>query len=155
MPCVYKDRHGLSGEEIQCLSNKFYLMNGRENWDTFDDFLLWCRDNGYRKDRKMRRINKKLPHSKENSYFYDKSKTEEEQTTALHRDEDCCDFCKNCREACAAQNASCIKWREYFVKNWNEKICRRGMKVVREAESVWRYEHPDLVREGIIFVCGN
>ena len=160
MACLYKDRHGLTGEEIQSLSNKFYIMNGRENWDSFDDFLLWCQDNGYRKDRRMRRINNKLPHSKENSYFHlagdstppQKAVQESEKKHLPSYIDAESPLCQNCKKKeCCNIADGCVQWKECFVKNWNRNICRAVKQMVRPAEQVFRYEHPDLVREGIVW----
>lgn len=54
-------------------------------------------------------------------------------------------FCSDCQlESCPEAGRGCPKYRRRFVKNWNENIST-APKVTKE---YFRYEHPDLVREG-------
>ena len=55
-------------------------------------------------------------------------------------------FCSDCQlESCPEAGRGCPKYRRRFVKNWNENISA-APKVTKE---YFRYERPDLVREGI------
>lgn len=50
-------------------------------------------------------------------------------------------FCRNCtRDDCPTNGDGCKAWETYFIDNWNKK-----------QRQFFRYEHPDLVREGIIY----
>jgi hypothetical protein len=62
-------------------------------------------------------------------------------------------FCKCCEKECQSKRAGCKEWREYFVKNWNENISTYDPG--QQQEKIFRYEHPDLIREGIVFMGGD
>jgi hypothetical protein len=51
--------------------------------------------------------------------------------------------CENCRRECPKRG--CPDWRKWFVKNWNDNICRRPPE--QKTREVFTYEHPDRVRE--------
>lgn len=50
--------------------------------------------------------------------------------------------CENCTQECPAGGRN--TWKEWWVQNWNENIHRNVPTVPKK---VWRYEHPDWVRE--------
>lgn len=56
-------------------------------------------------------------------------------------------FCENCKEECPSYG--CREWREYYKKNWDQNISKAAQRVPR-GKQVFRYEHPDMIREGII-----
>lgn len=59
-------------------------------------------------------------------------------------------FCRNCtRDDCPTNGDGCKAWETYFIDNWNKNI----MKLWKTTKTtpIFRYEHPDLVREGIVF----
>lgn len=56
--------------------------------------------------------------------------------------------CDSCDKVCAAEGRGCGPWRDYFVRNWNENI---SVKPKKQTKEVFRYEHPDMIREGIVF----
>ena len=59
-------------------------------------------------------------------------------------------FCRNCdRERCSNIWQGCPEWQDYFRKNWNENIRAKNSKA--QTRQFFQYEHPDLVREGIVF----
>lgn len=53
-----------------------------------------------------------------------------------------CDACT--RQECTNRGNGCKEWEDWFVQNWNRNIHR---KVPKPPRRVWRYEHPDRVRE--------
>lgn len=55
-------------------------------------------------------------------------------------------FCRNCRR-CSNVWRGCPAWRKYFIDNWNKNI----MVKPKKTRQFFQYEHPDLVREGIVF----
>ena len=57
--------------------------------------------------------------------------------------------CDSCDKVCAAEGRGCGLWRDYFVRNWNENI---SVKPKKQAKEVFRYEHPDMIREGLCFI---
>ena len=152
MSSTYKKRYGLSSEEVRIMWNKFRKIknSGATDWKDLDEFCKWSVQEGYKPGMRIKKQYSFLPHSKENSYYVNTGEPEADRH-ATHIDAES-PFCQNCEiKDCATVSFGCKKWREYFVKNWNDNICRRGRPVPRPADMVFRYEHPDLVREGIVF----
>lgn len=56
--------------------------------------------------------------------------------------------CEKCGVHCPENG--CVVWKRYFIQNRNKHISEApaAKPMVRE---FFRYEHPDLVREGIVF----
>ena len=150
------DRYGISGHDVSNLSSR-WLKTVRKDceWETFDEFLFWCSVEGYKPGMKLGRINQNQPHGPGNSFWYDKKelfqkrhKEEIEQRTG---------FCMGCEKTCPNRGNGCDFWKSHFIKNWNQNIST-SKKLRRnrpEEETVVRetfvYEHPDLIREGIVF----
>ena len=44
----------------------------------------------------------------------------------------------------------CKAWEKYFIDNWNKNIMK-SIGNHKKQRQFFRYEHPDLVREGIVF----
>lgn len=148
----YASRYGLSSDEVMIMKAKLQKMRkgGATDWKNLDQFCKWAVEEGYKPGMRIKKYFSFLPHSMENSYFVHTGQKEEERHPAFIDSESPC--CKNCDiDDCNGMAFGCKKWREYFVKNWNENICRKGRPAARSAEEVFRYEHPDLVREGIVF----
>jgi hypothetical protein len=122
---VYTERYGIPGEEVQTLAGRYYNMKkDRIGWVSMDEFIFWASKNGYRKGLKLKKTVETLPHSPENSFF----------------------------ECDSQEDDSCDGWEEQFIKNWNEKIYYpKPPQKPEPKKMVFRYEHPDLVREGIVF----
>lgn len=60
-------------------------------------------------------------------------------------------FCRNCtRDDCPTNGDGCKAWETYFIDNWNKNI-RKSIGNHKKQRQFFRYEHPDLVREGIVF----
>lgn len=59
--------------------------------------------------------------------------------------------CKICDKACP--DGGCKAWRDWFVQNWNDNITIAPQEP--RDRQFFRYEHPDLVREGIAYGKGN
>lgn len=60
-------------------------------------------------------------------------------------------FCRNCtRDDCPTNGDGCKAWETYFIDNWNKNIMKLW-KNHKKQRQFFRYEHPDLVREGIVF----
>jgi hypothetical protein len=86
------------------------------------------------------------PYSRDNSYWYYAIKKPDETESPI---------CKGCEGAMIICNTiGCLRYREWFIKNWNDNICVKPKKVkeVKNVDGFFRYEHPDLVREGICFI---
>lgn len=60
-------------------------------------------------------------------------------------------FCRNCtRDDCPTNGDGCKAWETYFIENWNKNIMK-SIGNHKKQRQFFRYEHPDLVREGIVF----
>lgn len=60
-------------------------------------------------------------------------------------------FCRNCtRDDCPTNGDGCKAWETYFIDNWNKNIMK-SIGNHKKQRQFFRYEHPDLVREGIVF----
>ena len=63
-----------------------------------------------------------------------------------------CDGCDQKMVIC--NTIGCLKYREQFVQNWDKNIHWTPPIPEEQKPKVkefFRYEHPDLVREGIVF----
>lgn len=145
-----KPMYGFDAKETECLRRRFYKLKKKEaEWEDVYDFMMWARDSGYEKNLNMGKRDKTLPHGPENSFWLEKGYASERYLQKIRQN---CDFCTGCEKRCSVSGLGCKDWRNYFVKNWNEKIYVPPVKpVVYEGPMVFRYEHPDLVREGIVF----
>lgn len=151
MASKYKDRYGIPGPEVQNLAKRYYNQKLSEGFYDLDTFLLWCSQNGYKKGLTLRKKVENLPHSTENSYFEDCIALKHERSEKFRTDMATSnDFCRNCTIECGG--VGCAEWKEWFKNNWNRNIHVSPVKpVVVEGPMVFRYEHPDLVREGIVW----
>lgn len=145
-------RYGLDALDVSNIRRR-WCRSVRDDceFECFDDFLLWCAENGYEKGIELRKRKEFEPHSPENSYFWSSKKAEEErQQIILQNQKEVSEFCKSCTKECT-HSTGCKPWQDWFVKNWNQKISispkvRGCVKVTKS----WRYEHPDLIRERIV-----
>lgn len=144
-------RYGLDALDVANLRRR-WCRTVRDDceFECFDDFLLWCAENGYEKGFELRRRSQFEPHSHSNSYFWSAKKAEEERKNIQQSQKAASEFCQACTKECT-NSMGCSDWQKWFVKNWNQNICIRPkvngcVKVVNR----WRYEHPDLIREGIV-----
>lgn len=132
----------ISSEERKTLQWRFNrIKNISQGWENAEDFIRWCLRNGYRKGRQMRRAFPSRPHGPGNSYFYDPN-----ERTGV---------CTGCKQKCPEDGHGCAVWRERWIKNWDGNICIRP-KTAQEPEvphqrEKFRYEAPDLIREGLTF----
>lgn len=159
MSSVYKDRYGIPGAEITQMVRRFYRYLMDSDWEKVDDYLKWCSENGYQKGLRLYKRDKSKPHGPENSYFpipgmtvrakkADIRRRKEERKTLVSP------FCVGCEEKCRNTAVGCERYRAWFVKNWNQNISiAKPVPVIEDPNTIrhFRYEHPDLVREGIVF----
>jgi hypothetical protein len=154
MGCKYRDRYGIPGSEVKNLAKRYYTQQLAEGFYDLDTFLLWCSQNGYKKGLALKKRVETLPHSTENSYFEDYAAHKQERSEKFHADMSISNpLCRECTTECGG--TGCAEWQEYFKENWNRNIhvkpAKQVQTVVEEGPMVFRYEHPDLVREGIVW----
>lgn len=126
---------------------------GSHEWSCVEDFLKWASESGHVKNSRLYKRDEDQPHGPDNSYWdiSDPNKTRQKYVGTL---KDVCGFCRNCERECPTNAMGCNEWREYWVDYWNTYICAVRTKpqpVADKTPMVFRYEHPDLVREGIVF----
>lgn len=158
---VYKDRYGIPGESVKHLLRRFYRYFSDSDWHNGDEFVRWCSENGWQKGLRLCRKDTSLPHGPDNSFFKKPEMTVRVKQADIRRRKEerknlVSDFCKGCKQKCPAKGSDgCEEWQEYFKKNWNQNICiapkKPEQKTATAGPQVFRYEHPDLVREGIVF----
>jgi hypothetical protein len=154
----YKERYGIPAEDVTHLFNRFYHYFTKSDFRNADDFVKWCSENGWQKGLRLCRYDTSKPHGPENSYFKlpgmtkreiaaDKKRRKEERKNLTSP------FCEGCQKECSNIAKGCEEYQKYFAKNWNENIRIAKPEVKEKSNSVqfFRYEHPDLVREGIVF----
>ena len=123
----------------------FRIYNAIKDKSTFPDFesFLEYSAGKYRIGFTVYRIDASKPYSPESCYWYYRDKKAEDVVSPI---------CESCdQDMLVCHTIGCAKCREWFVKNWNKNVC------IRPAEppkcEVFRYEHPDLQREGIVWVA--
>ena len=152
---VNKDRYGISGPDVTNLIRRFYRYFLDSDWERADDFVKWCSENGWQKGLRLCRFDTSKPHGPENSYFKSPEMNAVKKADIRRRKEERKNgespFCKGCTEGCR-EGVGCERWRQHFIMNWNKNIHVPSEKpVVQKGPTVFRYEHPDLVKEGIVF----
>lgn len=151
----YRSRYGIPGNEIANLSKRWQRKISKDcEWEDFNSFLFWCSVSGYKKGRELRRNDPESPHGPGNSYWYslDEKRKREEQERIRQKKLRQSTFCQGCSRVCQNNGSGCKEWEEWFVKNWNRNIHRKPKEPeAPQGKQYFRYEHPDLVREGIVF----
>lgn len=115
-------------------------------FESSGEFAQWSVKNGYEYGKRLRRIDRSLEYSPDNCTWEDVSK--ESVKRSKYKDHEM----KICRE----------QWDEFVTpirerfKDELERIANAENEPCPEedkpgARKCWRYEHPDLVREGIMF----
>ena len=104
--------------------------NLAEGFGSFEAWSEWVDNSDHNPFYHLKKRDKTKPHSPDNSYFC-------ERKPAYLQDG------KNRGES----------WKEKFIRDWNERIYRPDpeLQAKEPAKNVWQYEHPDLVREGIVW----
>ena len=142
-----KARYGIPPEEVARLGSRFFKYRLAVGFGTLDNFLKFCAECGYTSHMHICKRNPNEPHSPENSYFQ-KMKPKYVKPKPVERK--ICQCCE--KRTCERNGQLCAEYRKAFVENWNKNI--HWVKPEPQDPSkrmAFRYEHPDLVREGIVF----
>ena len=160
MGCDYKDRYGIPGASVKHLIRKFYRYLRDSDWYNADAFVRWCSENDWQKGLRLCKKDTSMPHGPDNSFFKKpemtvRAKAEDVRRRKEERKNLVSPFCVGCEKNCSHTASGCEEWQEYFQKNWDQNIHiapkKPEQKTVEEGPQVFRYEHPDLVRKGIVF----
>ena len=124
------EHFGFDDDAVTVLRYRWNAMRDsgdKVEWECFDDFLRWCRGK-WDYGRLLTRNDPAGPWSAENCRWITKSKDPSSLSTM--------------REIA-------MKWDE--IMEPIRKRYRSQLLAAKREEGVFRYEHPDLVREGIVF----
>lgn len=146
MGTKFKERYGLPGNDVDSLYDRYLKYGLKEFWGSFDAFVKWASESNYIRGSSLRRRREEEPHGPGNSFWY----VRPPRKPVAHEDI-VSPFCEGCSRICPGNGTGCKEWEDYFVKNWNENICRKPKPKEPPRAEVFRYEHPDLEREGIVF----
>ena len=154
----YKDRYGIPGADVTRLIRRFYRYFRDSDWCNADHFVKWCSENGWKKGMRLYKTDASLPHGPSNSYFKQPpASVRINQADIRRRKEErknlVSPFCEGCKTGCRKTSVGCDEYRAWWKNNWDQNICiaQQVPKQDSGARRVFRYEHPDLVREGIVF----
>lgn len=116
----------------------------KPGWKSFDEFVSWSIQNKWRTGKALYKLDERKAHGPDNSYWYLKHNEVPASENPI------CLACE--RNYCPGNDIGCKQWRDSWIKNWNENICIHiPEKKEQQKREVFQYEHPDLVREGIVF----
>lgn len=107
----------------------------------FQGFANWSMKNGYKYGRRLRRIDKGAEYSPDNMEWVDVNVNSQSNEIAK-------------KKAIAKWDAFIKPIRKQFEKELEQLQQIEEEEKIRQAQQVrefFRYEHPDLVREGIVF----
>ena len=143
---------GFDSNETKNLRTRFSKIPKEDKeWTSPEDFIKWAKESGYITGLHLRKHDKTLPHGPKNSFWLIKG-PEETMRRFISELRKGSEFCKECVRECSGNGMGCKDWQKYYTENWNKNIHVPPVKpVVQEGPMVFRYEHPDLVREGIVF----
>ena len=108
----------------------------------FQDFANWSMKNGYKYGRRLRRIDKGAEYSPDNMEWVDVNVNSQSNEIAKQK-------------AIAKWDAFINPIRKQFEKELEQLQQIEEEEKIRQAQQVrefFRYEHPDLEREGICFI---
>lgn len=148
---ILKSRYGIPANEVQNLQSRYRIHNLEEGLGSFEAFLLFAAECGYKPGLHLRKYDASKPHGPDNTYFYDRKAHIgfESEGKKLKASEIVSPYCVGCKQKCPAQGNGCYGWQRYFAQNWNENI--RGLiKEIAPPEppkrEFFQYEHPDEIR---------
>ena len=146
-----KPMYDLDGKAVETLRTRYRKIAGDHEWSSAEDFIKWANDSGFKKNARLYKKDENKPHGPNNSCWHilGQENTRRRFTNQLKHGSV---FCTDCKRDCPSHGRGCNDWQTYFQDNWNKNIYIPPVKpVVPEGPMVFRYEHPDLVREGIVF----
>jgi hypothetical protein len=123
-----KDRFGWDAESVELMYYRYkYLVNKGYpmEWNNFDEFLLWCK-NGFQPGMALHRIDVNLPYGPNNCKWVPMTGSEEYKKKMAAR------------------------W-DHIMTPIRERYKQQIQETKNRKKEYFRYEHPDLVREGIVW----
>lgn len=125
----------------------FQQIRSSCGWKSWDEFLQWAIDNGWHRDCQLLKRDDTKRHGPKNSYFNGEAVQQEKPVVRPGSDSR---FCAGCQRICPSDGRGCSEWREWYTKDWDSNIHVPASEPEYKGRMKFRYEHPDLIREGII-----
>ena len=157
----YKSQNGFTVREMDALRKKYSRIDGSSGFDNFDSFLKFCHEQNYKQGQVLKRRTFTQPHGPDNSFFVSYNSTEmRKKVDPKEIKPDMMNPCVGCSNQCDAGTVGCPmgamgckEWRVWFQKHWDEFI-HQDLKseTEKKGREFFRYEHPDLQREGIVWM---
>ena len=144
------NNQNLSQKDALIIYQRYKRIKGDCTWTCWDDFLQWAVDNGWGKGFELRKHDEDKPHGPKNSYFYSMKEEIQKKHEKVVADRAIVSrFCVSCDRQCPSHGTGCEAWRENFVQNWDKNIHVFSPEPeISMVRMKFRYEHPDLIREG-------
>lgn len=140
-----KERHGIPVKEVEQLYGRYRKQKLVEGFGSFDNFLRFCKESGYKPGMRMRRYDPHEPHGPDNTVFFEKivKVNPKKENTGNQGD----GLCPNCSKTCPAKG--CREYQKAWIENWNRNIHFRKHeeKPDPKKRQFFQYEHLDLTRE--------
>lgn len=147
MPIV-NDRYGIPAKEVNNLGSRFRKQKMIAGFGSFDNFLRFCAESGYKPGMYIFRYNQDEPHGPNNTYLCEVKKKNSDQVSQEKEKIDYRNWiCSKCKEkTCTRPGSGCVAYQKAFIKNWNKNIHRKiPVSTDENKPMVFRYEHPDLI----------
>jgi hypothetical protein len=141
-------RYGLTSNEIKAARERWRNIGKDSEFDGgFEGYLKWMVKSGWKKGMHIAKIDESKPHSETNSTWVN-CLGEKPVCQPEAEDEYSNPFCDRCQKKGTddCDGYGCGEWRAWFRDNWDSHILKRT-DPARKRE-VWRYPHPDDIREG-------
>lgn len=152
-------RYGFNSIEVDRLTQRWAKrIKNDSTWKNVDEFIRWCSESGYSKGRFLRKIKQDIPYGPDNCYWVGDSVVNDDVVRYIkaevpNPDGKVSDLCKICKVKNGPRCATgCRTWYENFACYWDKHIHRKVD--VSNLCAPFQYNHPDEVREGIVW-SGN
>lgn len=114
---------------------------GKVEFENFSDFLAWCEESGYESGAKLMRRDSEKPFSRENCYWSSDYISETYDKERAIRAAEWERGVGPIREMLRSEIDAQLRKQEQ----------EKEIEIQRNGRQMWFYEHPDLVREGIVW----
>lgn len=148
---ILEGKYGIPPKEVENLRSRYTKHHLKEGFGSFDAFLRFASERGYKPGLRLRRYDERVPHGPNNSFFFDKNA--KEQLPLKEPEPKVSDivspYCVGCKQKCPERSAGCVGWQLYFVRHWNQEICSRSKEAPPPEppkREFFQYEHPDTIR---------
>ena len=145
---ITEPQYGFTVQDLAAHKSRWYrLIRPDTIWCSFDEYLLWAKEQGWKPGYQLRKIDPFKPYGPDNSYWYCSAEADEIKSK-LPAEAKISPFCRACTRECPVRGNGCAEWQEYFVLNWNLNIHRPRLKPTPKPaednkQQFFVYYHPD------------